>query len=129
MNTRKGFEILHDGSVNKSTGFTKEEREKYGLRGLLPHAISPQELQEDRMLASMRRKGFDIERYIFLSTLQDRNEKLFYKMVINNIEEIMPLIYTPTVGQACKEFSQIFRHSKGFYITPDDKGQIEKILL
>ncbi len=128
MDTKKGFDILHDGSLNKSTGFTNEEREEYGLRGLLPHAVSPQGLQEDRMLASMRRKAYDIERYIFLSTLQDRNEKLFYQMVINNIEEIMPLIYTPTVGQACKEFSQIFRHSKGFYITPDDKGQIESIL-
>ena len=125
---KRGFNILHDGSVNKSTGFTNEEREKLGLRGLLPHAVSPQDLQEKRMLASMRRKAYDIERYIFLSTLQDRNEKLFYKMVIDNIEEIMPLIYTPTVGQACKEFSHIFRHSKGFYITPDDKGRIRSIL-
>lgn len=125
---RKGFDILHDGSVNKSTGFTNEEREKLGLRGLLPYAVFPQELQEKRMLASMRRKAYDIERYIFLSTLQDRNEKLFYKMVINNIDEIMPLIYTPTVGQACKEFSHIFRHAKGFYISPDDKGNIRNTL-
>ncbi|NER12534.1 oxaloacetate-decarboxylating malate dehydrogenase [Leptobacterium flavescens] len=125
---RKGFDILHDGSVNKSTGFTNKERDALGLRGLLPHAVSTQELQEKRMLASMRRKAYDIERYIFLSTLQDRNEKLFYQMVINNIEEIMPLIYTPTVGQACKEFSHIFRHSKGFYITPEDKGNIRNIL-
>ena len=125
---KKGFDILHNGSLNKSTGFTREERTTFGLRGLLPHAVSSQELQEKRMLASMRRKAYDIERYIFLSTLQDRNEKLFYKMVINNIEEIMPLIYTPTVGQACKEFSHIFRHSKGFYITPDDKGSIREIL-
>jgi len=125
MNTNKtGFDVLHDGSLNKSDAFTKAERAQMKLRGLLPSAVSSQELQVKRVMHGIYRKAYDIERYILLSALQDRNEQLFYQVVIQHIEEIMPLIYTPTVGQACKEFSQIFRRSKGFYITPEDKGQI-----
>ena len=123
-----GHHILHNSAINKSTAFTLEEREDLGLRGLLPFSVSSQEIHQKRALANLRRKVYDIEKYIFLSGLQDRNEKLFYRMVIDNIEEIMPLIYTPTVGQACKEFAHIFRRSQGFYITPDDKGDIRKIL-
>jgi len=125
---KRNFDVLHDGTLNKSVGFTKEERTQLGLRGLLPYAITDQEIQVSRVMESLRRKAYDIERYILLSALQDRNEKLFYRVVIDHIEEIMPLIYTPTVGQACKEFSHIFRRSKGFYITPEDKGQIRTIL-
>ena len=129
MKTNKsGFDVLHDGSLNKSDAFTKEERAKLKLRGLLPCSVSSQELQVKRVMHGINRKAYDIERYILLSALQDRNEKLFYQVVIEHIEEIMPLIYTPTVGQACKEFSQIFRRSKGFYITPQDKGQISSLL-
>ena len=125
---KRNFDVLHDGTLNKSVGFTKEERAQLGLRGLLPYAITDQEIQVSRVMESLRRKAYDIERYILLSALQDRNEKLFYRVVIDHIEEIMPLIYTPTVGQACKEFSHIFRRSKGFYITPEDKGEIRTIL-
>ena len=123
-----GHHVLHDSANNKSTAFTREEREALGLRGLLPYRVSNQDTHQTRTLANLRRKAYDIEKYIFLSGLQDRNEKLFYRMVIDNIEEIMPLIYTPTVGQACKEFAHIFRRSQGFYITPDDKGDIRKML-
>jgi malate dehydrogenase (oxaloacetate-decarboxylating)(NADP+) len=124
----KGYDILHNSELNKSTSFTFQEREKLGLRGLLPHHVCSQEVHLKRVLENMRRKAYDIEKYIFLSALQDRNEKLYYRAIINNIEEIMPLIYTPTVGQACKEFAHIFRRPKGFYITPDDRGDIRKIL-
>ena len=123
-----GHDLLHNSAANKSTAFTLEEREKFGLRGLLPYSVSDQDTHQKRALGNLRRKAYDIEKYIFLSGLQDRNEKLFYRMVIDNIEEIMPLIYTPTVGQACKEFAHIFRRAQGFYITPDDKGDIRKIL-
>ena len=129
MNTsKKGFDVLHDGALNKSDAFNQEERAQMNLKGLLPHAISSQELQVKRVIHGLNRKAFDIERYILLSGLQDRNENLFYRVVIEHIEQIMPLIYTPTVGQACKEFSQIFRRSKGFYITPEDKGGIATLL-
>ena len=123
-----GHDLLHNSATNKSTAFSLEEREKFGLRGLLPFSVSNQDTHQKRALGNLRRKVYDIEKYIFLSGLQDRNEKLFYRMVIDNIEEIMPLIYTPTVGQACKEFAHIFRRAQGFYITPDDKGDIRKIL-
>ena len=124
----KGYDALHSAHANKGTAFTPEEREALALRGLLPHAEFGQNGQMARVLENMRRKAYDIEKYIFLSGLQARNERLYYRTVIENIEEIMPLIYTPTVGQACKEFAHIFRDPKGFYINPDDKGDIRKIL-
>ncbi|GAB5382468.1 MAG: NAD-dependent malic enzyme [Aliiglaciecola sp.] len=123
-----GYEILTKAPLNKSTSFTLTERRELGLQGLLPYKVCSMETHQKRVLASLRRKAFDIEKYIFLNALQDRNERLFFRTVIDNIEEIMPLIYTPTVGQACKEFANIFRRPKGFYISPDDKGNIRQIL-
>ena len=124
----RGSHLLDSGRHNKSTAFTIDEREALGLRGLLPYNVSGQDTHKKRALGNLRRKAYDIEKYIFLSALQDRNEKLFYRLDMENIEEIMPLIYTPTVGQACKEFAHIYRRSQGFYITPDDKGQIREML-
>ena len=123
-----GYDAINNGATNKSTAFTPEERQALGLRGLLPYNVCDQESQITRALENMRRKTYDIEKYIFLSALQGRNQRLYYRTVIDNIEEIMPLIYTPTVGQACKEFAHIFRQPKGFYITPDDKGSIREML-
>ena len=123
-----GYDAINNGATNKSTAFTPEERQALGLRGLLPYNVCDQESQITRALENMRRKTRDIEKYIFLSALQGRNQHLYYRTVIDNIEEIMPLIYTPTVGQACKEFAHIFRQPKGFYITPDDKGSIREML-
>lgn len=123
-----GREVLNDPAANKSTAFTREERDEKGLRGLLPHRVSTQDEQEARMLYQMRRQDCDIDKYIFLSNLQDKNERLFYQTAINNIEEVMPLIYTPTVGEASQKFSHIFRNPRGLYITPDDKGKIREML-
>ena len=127
-NERRNFEVLNDGSVNKSIAFTKKEREELGLRGLLPYPVMTQDIQVKRVMNALRRMSTDLERYTSLTVLQERNEQLFYRVVIDHIEEIMPIIYTPTVGQACTEFSHIFRLSKGFYITPEDKGDIRKNL-
>jgi malate dehydrogenase (oxaloacetate-decarboxylating)(NADP+) len=124
----RGYDVIHDAARNKSTAFAREERESLGLRGLLPHKICSMEMQELRALENLRRKAYDIERYIYLVGLMERNERLFYRTVLNNIEELMPLIYTPTVGQACKEFAHLFRKPQGFYITPDDRGSIRQIL-
>lgn len=128
MSNKKGYDILHNASTNKSTAFTHTERDSLGLRGLLPYAVSSLETQEKRVLQNMRRKTDDIEKYIYLVGLQERNERLYYRLVIDNIDEIMPLIYTPTVGQACREFAHIFRNTRGFYITPEDRGSIRQIL-
>lgn len=128
MSEEKGYAVLHDAALNKSTAFDSAERDSLGLRGLLPYRRFSMAQQEKRVLENLRRKAYDIERYIFLVGLMERNERLFYRTVINNIDEIMPLIYTPTVGLACKEFAHIFRKPQGFYITPEDRGHIREIL-
>ncbi|HYD19010.1 MAG TPA: NAD-dependent malic enzyme [Patescibacteria group bacterium] len=124
----QGKDVLHDAALNKSTGFTRDERDALHLRGLLPHKVTTQDEQVATALAQMRGKATPIEKYIYLSSLQDRNERLFYKLAQENIEEILPLIYTPTVGEASQKFSHIFRRPRGLYITPDDKGKIREIL-
>ncbi len=124
----RGHDLLFDASTNKSTAFTVDDRERLGLRGLLPAKVSTMESQKERVLGSIRRKGYDIERYIALQALQNRNERLFYRTLIDHIDELMPIIYTPTVGQACKEFAQIFRQTRGFYVTPSDRGEIRQNL-
>lgn len=126
--TKKGFDLLYDGRLSKSLAFTQEERECYKLRGLLPYSVVGQEIQIKRIMEGLRRKESDIDRYIMLSALQDRNERLYYRILSEHIEEVMPIVYTPTVGEACLEYSHIFRRTKGFYITPKDKGDIAKIL-
>jgi len=128
MTQKRGIELLRDRKHSKSTAFTKEERERLGLKGLLPYAVSTQGLQMKRILANIERKQSNIEKYIFLSALEDRNERVFYRLLIENIEQLLPIMYTPTVGQVCKEFSSIFRKEKGFFITPEDKGDIANIL-
>lgn len=124
----RGFDLLNDARYNKSTAYTEEERDALRLRGLIPPAIFSQEEQATRVLDNLRRKTSDIEKYIFLQALANRNERLFYRVAIDNIDEIMPLIYTPTVGQACQEFAQNFRQPKGLYITRKDKGQVANVL-
>ena len=125
---KTGYQRLLDPALNKSTAFSEAERDKYHLRGLLPPKVFTLEQQLSRVLANLRRKESDIEKYIFLQGLQDRNDTLFFRTVIDNIEEMMPLIYTPTVGQACREFASIFRRSRGLYVTANDSGRIEQIL-
>jgi malate dehydrogenase (oxaloacetate-decarboxylating)(NADP+) len=124
----RGVKLLHDPVRNKGTAFSEEERNALGLRGLLPPRVHSQSEQVQRVLGNLRRKPSDLERYIYLVGLQDRNETLFYRVVIDNIEEIMPLIYTPTVGQACQEFGHIFRRSRGLYVTLEDRGAVAQVL-
>jgi malate dehydrogenase (oxaloacetate-decarboxylating)(NADP+) len=131
MNNKKsltGFQVLNSASLNKCTAFTAEERDQFKLRGLLPPRIVSSEIQLQRTLENLRRQHDDIDKYIFLTALQARNERLFYTLVIRHIEEIMPLIYTPTVGQACKEYAHLFRRSRGMYVTAEDRGEIREVL-
>ncbi len=124
----RGVKILHDPVRNKGTAFTEAERDMLGLKGLLPprtHTLAEQEL---KVLSNIREKATDLERYLYLVALQDRNETLFYRVVLNNIEEIMPLIYTPTVGKACQEFQHIFRQSRGLYVSIQDRGRIRELM-
>lgn len=123
-----GYDRLKSARFNKGTAFTEAERDEYKLRGLLPAKVSTLKEQELRALENLRRKVSDIERYVFLLALQGRNENLFYRLLIDNIEAIMPLLYTPTVGQACQEYAFIFRQPRGFYVTPADRGRVRDIM-
>ena len=109
----QGNSILKDPIFNKGTAFTKAERNRLNLIGLLPPRVFSQKEQVMRVLENVRRKPNDLEKYIFLVGLQNRNETLFYKTLIDNIEELMPIIYTPTVGKACQQYGHIFRRPRG----------------
>jgi len=124
----RGKDILRNPTLNKGTGFTAAERDELGLRGLLPYNRCSQEVQMERILGHLRRKESDIERYIALNALQDRNEQLYFRVLMEHVDELMPIVYTPTVGQACREFASIYRRPKGFYITPDDRGHVRRML-
>ncbi len=126
--TKHGLEILHDPHLNKGTAFNQDERISLRLQGLLPPRIFTLQEQVQRALENLRRKTSGLEKYIFLTSLQERNETLFYRLVIDHLEEALPLIYTPTVGQACQEYGHIFRRPMGMYITKNDRGCISEIL-
>lgn len=123
-----GVKILHDPVRNKGTAYTDAERDALKLRGLLPPRVHSMAEQELRVLGNFRSKPTDLERYLYLIALQDRNENLFYRVIMNNIEEMMPIIYTPTVGKACQEFQHIYRKPRGFYVSLQDKGRVKDIL-
>jgi len=124
----RGKELLHDPVLNKGTAFSEAERDALGLRGLLPARIQSPEEQMLRVLENLRRKPTDLERYIYLAGLQDRNETLFYRVLVDHIEELMPVIYTPTVGKACQEYGHIFRRSRGLFVSMRDRGRVAEVL-
>ncbi|AMY08851.1 putative NAD-dependent malic enzyme 2 [Luteitalea pratensis] len=124
----RGAALLTDPLLNKGTAFTERERDALGLRGLLPPRVFTLEEQAQRSLASVGRKPDALEKYIYLANLQNRNEILFYRLVMDNIEEMVPLIYTPTVGQACLEYGAIYRRPRGLFLTLRDRGRIAEVL-
>jgi malate dehydrogenase (oxaloacetate-decarboxylating)(NADP+) len=123
-----GVAVLRDPTFNKGTAFTDAERDALGIRGLLSPHVATIEQQLVRVLGNLRRKATNLDKYIFLTGLQDRNMTLFYRLLIDNIEELMPIAYTPTVGEACLEYSNIIRRPHGLFITANDRGRIEQLL-
>jgi malic enzyme len=124
----RGRPLLTDPLTNKGTAFPLEERERLGLEGLVPPAVATMREQLERVYENFKAKPTNLERYIHLASLQDRNETLFYRLVHEHIDEMMPVVYTPVVGEACQKFSHIYRRPRGLYIPYEDRDRIETIL-
>jgi malate dehydrogenase (oxaloacetate-decarboxylating)(NADP+) len=124
----RGVKLLHDPVRNKGTAFTAAERDALGLRGLLPPRPLTEDAQVARVLENLQRKPNDLEKYIALVALQDRNETLFYRVLVDHLEAMMPIIYTPTVGQACQLYGHIFRRPRGLYVSLEDRGRVREVL-
>ncbi len=124
----RGPQLLNHPMYNRSTAFTREERRELGLEGLLPDVVSSMEQQARRAYGNIARKTEPLEGFIGLAALQDRNEHLFYKVLGDHLEEFLPIVYTPTVGQACQQYSRIFRRARGLWITPEHKGRMTEVL-
>jgi len=123
-----GYEILHNPRLNKGTAFTETQRRAYGLEGLLPPAVTNIELQVARRHAEIANLDDDLQKYLVLSDLQARNETLFYSVLMSDPATYMPLVYTPTVGEACQKFAHIFREARGMYLPIGARGRVREIL-
>ncbi|MCL4805595.1 MAG: NAD-dependent malic enzyme [Anaerolineae bacterium] len=123
-----GVALLNNPLYNRGTGFTLAEREAFNLDGLLPPRVLSMEHHAARILQNFHKKPTDLEKYVYLIDLHDRNQTLFYRILIDNLEEMMPIVYTPTVGQACQQYGHIFRRPRGLYISARDRGQIAERL-
>ncbi|MBN3762530.1 NAD-dependent malic enzyme [Burkholderia sp. Ac-20365] len=123
-----GYDVLHNPRLNHGSAFSREERQKYRLEGLLPPAVSTLELQIARTHAQLAHLDNDLQRYLFLSDLQARNETLFYALLMSDPATYMPIVYTPTVGEACQKFDHVFRATRGLYIPIDTRGRVKELL-
>jgi malate dehydrogenase (oxaloacetate-decarboxylating)(NADP+) len=122
------YDLLHNPRLNKGTAFTEAERREYGLEGLVPPAITTIDLQIARRRVEIVNLGDDLQKYLVLSDLQARNERLFYAVLMSDPATYMPLVYTPTVGEACQKFGHIFRSPRGMYLPISAKGRLQQIL-
>ncbi|RZC50199.1 hypothetical protein C5167_018630 [Papaver somniferum] len=123
-----GYSLLRDPHHNKGLAFSEKERDAHYLRGLLPPTVVSQDIQVKKMMHNMRQYKVPLQRYMAMMDLQNMNERLFYKVLINNVEELLPVVYTPTVGEACQKYGSIFRRPQGLYISLKEKGKILEVL-
>ena len=126
--SRAGIDLLRDPLANRGTAFVLEERERFGLTGLLPPHIETIEEQVARILANVRANGSALDRYVYLAALQDQNETLFCRALCDRLEELLPIVYTPTVGEACRQWSRIYQRPRGLYITAHERGHVRAVL-
>src|SRR5215475_12498946 len=124
----RGIALLREPHLNKGTAFTEHEREQFGLVGILPDGVDSEDNQIRRVMGQLGQKPTDLEKYIFLSQLQDMDEALFYRLLMSDPAQFLPLVYTPTVGEACLHFGHIMRRPKGLYVSIKRKGHIRHIL-
>ncbi len=125
---KRGYDLIRDPLLNKGTGFSLEERRSLGLEGLLPSQVNDIRHQCKRVFTMLQLEHTDFEKYIALADLQDRNEQLFYRVLCDHLEEFLPIVYTPTVGEATRRFSQIYRRGRGVFITPEHRGRMASVL-
>ncbi|KAG5540551.1 hypothetical protein RHGRI_020684 [Rhododendron griersonianum] len=121
VSVASGYTLLRDPRHNKGLSFTEKERDAHYLRGLLPPSVSCQDLQEKKLMHNLRQYEVPLQRYIAMMDLQERNERLFYKLLIDNVEELLPVVYTPVVGEACQKYGSIFRRPQGLFISLKEK--------
>ncbi|HEY6401643.1 MAG TPA: NAD-dependent malic enzyme [Blastocatellia bacterium] len=124
----KGQALLDTPSLNKGTAFTPEERREYGLEGLLPHAVESIDRQFERVMEHLDAKPNDLERYIYLIGLYDRNETLFFRTLMSDPARFVPIVYDPTVAEACLTFGHIYRRARGLYVTREMKGRVAEVM-
>ena len=127
--SEKGRALLLNPHTNKGTAFTRRERDELDLCGLVPPAVCTMRQQMDRTYENFKAKTTSLEKFIYLTSLQDRNETLFYRLALEHIDEMMPIVYTPVVGEACQKYHHIYRRGRGLYIAYEDRHRIEEILL
>ncbi|MDR5729137.1 MAG: NAD-dependent malic enzyme, partial [Terriglobia bacterium] len=123
-----GFNLINSPRLNKGTAFSDRERDEFDLHGLLPPHVGTLEEQIERRTQALREQSTPFNRYSFLRDLQDANETLFYALLLHNIEEMLPLVYTPTVGEGCQRFSEIWRKPRGLFLSYPYKDRIDRIL-
>jgi malate dehydrogenase (oxaloacetate-decarboxylating) len=126
--SQKGRSLLLNPFTNKGTAFTQRERDELDLCGLVPPAVCTMRQQLERTYENFKAKTSSLEKFVYLTSLQDRNETLFYRLVLDHIDEMMPVVYTPVVGEACQKYSHIYRRGRGLYIAYEDRHRIEEIL-
>src|SRR6202140_245510 len=125
---KRGIELLHDPSLNKSTAFTEAEKQALGIVGLVPDVTETEDLQLSRVMMQLGHKNTDLDRYIYLINLLDHNETLFYRTVMSDPARFLPIVYDPTIGEACLKFGHIYRQARGMYLSITRRGKVKEIL-
>jgi malate dehydrogenase (oxaloacetate-decarboxylating)(NADP+) len=125
---KRGIELLHDPSLNKSTAFTEAEKQALGIVGLVPDVTETEDLQLSRVMMQLGHKTTDLDRYIYLTNLLDHNETLFYRTVMSDPARFLPIVYDPTIGEACLKFGHIYRQARGMYLSITRRGKVKEIL-
>ncbi|KAJ9692259.1 hypothetical protein PVL29_011364 [Vitis rotundifolia] len=128
ISVASGYSLLRNPHHNKGLAFTEKERDHHYLRGLLPPSVVSQDLQVKKLMANIRQYTVPLQKYMAMMDLQERNEKLFYKLLMDNVEELLPVVYTPTVGEACQKYGSILRRPQGLFISLNEKGKILEVL-
>ncbi|KAF9169767.1 Malic enzyme [Mortierella sp. AD011] len=126
--TKHGMDVIHDPLLSKGTAFSIAERERLGIRGLVPPRTQEMDKQLQRIMRNLRQSKTPLEKFVFMTALQDRNETLYYRLLIDNLEELSQIIYTPTVGEACLRFHSIYRRARGMYFSTLDRGQMAAMI-